>query len=193
MKGNKYIGAGIIVAAVAVSIFILFFMSEGNTNQNKKVAVQTSHGVFEIELDQENAPKTTDNFLALVDKDFYNGVRFHRVIDDFVIQGGDPISKDADRKSEWGTGGPGYQFEDEIHEENQNTVYSVAMANAGPNTNGSQFFVNLGENKHLDERHTVFGKVVSGHDVIDKIAKVETDERDAPIEEVLIKSIVIAD
>ena len=193
MKGSKYIGAAILGSIAIISILIISSMSNTNIIQNKKVAVHTNHGVFVIELDQENTPNTTEKFLALVDKNFYDGVRFHRVIDDFVIQSGDPTSKDIGKKDVWGTGGPGYSFDDEIHEENQNEVYSVAMANSGPNTNGSQFFINLGENKHLDERHTVFGRVVSGHEVIDKIAKVETDSRDIPIVEVLIERVVVID
>ena len=131
--------------------------------------MQTNHGSIELELFDEDAPKTVGNFTKLARDGFYDGVIFHRVIPDFMIQGGDPTGT--------GSGGPGYQFEDEF---NENLVErgALAMANAGPNTNGSQFFIVTADAcPWLDGKHTVFGRVVSGMDVVDAIEKVETAER----------------
>ena len=120
-----------------------------------------------------------------------NGIRFHRIINGFVIQGGDPQTKDLSKENLWGTGGPGYQFEDEIHEKNNNLKYTLSMANSGPNTNGSQFFINVADNSFLDTKHTVFASVVSGKEIIDSIALVETKAGDIPVSEVLIEKIKI--
>jgi peptidyl-prolyl cis-trans isomerase B (cyclophilin B) len=143
--------------------------------------LHTNHGAIAIELYDEDAPKTVDNFLKLARDGFYDGVIFHRVIPDFMIQGGDPTGT--------GTGGPGYQFEDEF---NQHKVVrgALAMANAGPNTNGSQFFiVTTPEASWLDGKHTVFGRVSDGMDVVDAISAVETDARDKPRSDVVIERI----
>lgn len=138
-----------------------------NTIPMSTIAVmQTNKGVIEIELFSSDAPKTVENFVKLAKEGFYDGVKFHRVIKGFMLQGGDPLSKDDSRQAEWGTGGPGYAFEDEIHANNRNVVGTIAMANAGPNTNGSQFFINTVDNNFLDIKHTVFGKVVSGMEVV---------------------------
>ena len=123
-------------------------------------------------------PITTGNFLSLVEKGFYDGVIFHRIIDGFMIQGGDPEGT--------GMGGPGYTIEDEFTDNNRNDRGTIAMANAGPNTGGSQFFINLVDNNFLDDKHPAFGKVIEGMDVVDKISKVETDSNDRPLEEVVI-------
>jgi peptidyl-prolyl cis-trans isomerase B (cyclophilin B) len=147
--------------------------------------VETNKGVLELELFEADAPKTVGNFVRLARDGFYDGVVFHRVIEGFMIQGGDPTGT--------GTGGPGYQFEDEI---NQNRVErgALAMANAGPNTNGSQFFVVVAEAcPWLDGLHTVFGRVSSGMDVVDEIAQLPTDGQDRPLDEVRIESLQIAD
>ncbi|MCA9352919.1 peptidylprolyl isomerase [Patescibacteria group bacterium] len=149
----------------------------------------TNKGRFDIELFDTQAPKTVENFVELAESGFYNGVKFHRVIKGFMIQGGDPLSKDDDMRDRWGTGGPGYQFEDEIHEENHNVTGTIAMANAGPNTNGSQFFINTVDNNYLDTRHTVFGKIVSGIDVVKTIEEVDTLPNDQPVEPVVIEKI----
>jgi len=142
------------------------------------VKMETSKGLIEIDLYPEYAPKTVNNFVFLTQQGYYDGVSFHRVINNFVIQGGDPTGT--------GAGGPGYKFEDELlgnplkHETN-----SLSMANAGPNTNGSQFFITHSPQAHLDGKHTVFGKVVKGADVVDAISqgdlmeKVEISELDA--------------
>jgi cyclophilin family peptidyl-prolyl cis-trans isomerase len=143
--------------------------------------MQTNQGPIEIELFDDDAPKTVENFKKLANDGFYNGVIFHRVIPDFMIQGGDPTGT--------GTGGPGYQFEDEFNDHKVERG-ALAMANAGPNTNGSQFFIVTAEaTPWLDGKHTVFGKVASGMEVVDVIEQTETDPRDKPVEEMRIESI----
>ena len=146
--------------------------------------MQTNHGTIEIELYDEDAPKTVANFKKLTNDGFYDGIIFHRVIEDFMIQGGDPTGT--------GSGGPGYQFEDEF---NQHKVDrgALAMANAGPNTNGSQFFIVTAEAcPWLDGKHTVFGRVTSGMDVVDAISQVATGPGDRPRDDVRIESITLA-
>ena len=143
--------------------------------------MKTSEGDIVLELFDEDAPKTVANFKQLAGQGFYDGLIFHRVIDSFMIQGGCPQGT--------GTGGPGYTFEDEI---NQHKVVrgALAMANAGPNTNGSQFFiVTTEEAPWLDGKHTVFGKVRDGMDVVDRIGTTETDARDRPVEPIGIQTI----
>ncbi len=153
--------------------------------------LHTSKGDITIELLEQDAPKTVANFAKLAGEGFYDGTKFHRVIRDFMIQGGDPQTKDDSLMYRWGTGGPGYQFEDEIHANNRNAVGAIAMANAGPNTNGSQFFINTNDNDYLDGKHTVFGNVVSGMDVVEAIQAVETGEADRPVEPVVIEKVEI--
>jgi cyclophilin family peptidyl-prolyl cis-trans isomerase len=146
--------------------------------------MQTNHGPIEIELFDDDAPKTVENFTKLARKGFYDGVIFHRVIRDFMIQGGDPTGT--------GSGGPGYQFADEFND-NKVVRGALAMANAGPNTNGSQFFVVTADAcPWLDGKHTVFGRVTSGMEVVDAIEQVETGPGDKPREEVRIESIAVA-
>jgi cyclophilin family peptidyl-prolyl cis-trans isomerase len=145
----------------------------------------TNNGAVEIELFDEDAPKTVANFVTLSRRGFYDGVIFHRVIPNFMIQGGDPTGT--------GSGGPGYQFEDEP---NRHRVErgALAMANAGPNTNGSQFFIVTAEScPWLDGLHTVFGRISSGMDVVDMIENAATNHQDRPLEEICIESVVIAD
>jgi cyclophilin family peptidyl-prolyl cis-trans isomerase len=146
--------------------------------------LHTNHGTIEVELHDDDAPKTVENFRKLAGDGFYDGVVFHRIIKDFMIQGGDPTGT--------GSGGPGYTFEDEI---NQHKVErgALAMANAGPNTNGSQFFVVTAEaTPWLDGKHTVFGRVTSGMDVVDTISKLDTDSQDKPREPVTIERVELA-
>jgi cyclophilin family peptidyl-prolyl cis-trans isomerase len=146
--------------------------------------LHTNQGAIEIELHDEDAPTTVGNFVKLAGDGFYDGVVFHRVIPDFMIQGGDPTGT--------GTGGPGYTFEDEINEHKVERG-ALAMANAGPNTNGSQFFIVTAEaTPWLDGKHTVFGRVTSGMDVVDAISQLETDSRDKPSEPVVIERIDLA-
>jgi peptidylprolyl isomerase len=149
----------------------------------KRVRFDTSLGTIVIELFPD-MPVTAGNFEKLVRKGFYNGVIFHRVIPGFMIQGGDPTGT--------GRGGPGYMIPDEFSGKNHNARGTIAMANAGPNTGGSQFFINLVNNSHLDRMHPVFGKVVEGMENVDLIAKVRTDAADRPREPVQILHAAIA-
>jgi peptidyl-prolyl cis-trans isomerase B (cyclophilin B) len=146
--------------------------------------LQTNHGAIEIELYGDDAPKTVENFVKLSRDGFYDGVVFHRVIPDFMIQGGDPTGT--------GSGGPGYQFEDEFNDRKVERG-ALAMANAGPNTNGSQFFIVTAEAcPWLDGKHTVFGRVTSGMNVVDAISQLDTDARDRPRDDVTIDSVAFA-
>ena len=147
--------------------------------------LQTNQGTIELELYPEAAPKTVENFLKLSRDGYYDGVIFHRVIPDFMIQGGDPTGT--------GSGGPGYQFEDEFNEHKVERG-ALAMANAGPNTNGSQFFIVTADAcPWLDGKHTVFGKVTSGMEVVDAISQLPTDARDRPSDDVTIDSVSVAE
>jgi cyclophilin family peptidyl-prolyl cis-trans isomerase len=146
--------------------------------------LHTNHGAIGVELFDEDAPKTVANFVTLAGEGFYDGVTFHRIIPDFMIQGGDPTGT--------GSGGPGYTFEDEF---NRQLVVrgALAMANAGPNTNGSQFFIVTADAcPWLDGKHTVFGRVTEGMDVVNAISALETDARDRPREDVVIERIELA-
>jgi cyclophilin family peptidyl-prolyl cis-trans isomerase len=146
--------------------------------------MQTNKGTIELELHDEDAPKTVGNFVKLAGDGFYDGVIFHRVIPDFMIQGGDPTGT--------GTGGPGYQFEDEFND-HKIVRGALAMANAGPNTNGSQFFIVTTESAPwLDGKHTVFGRVTSGMDVVDAIEQLPTDGRDRPRDDAVIERAEVA-
>lgn len=151
----------------------------------KTVAVfETSMGDFTVELETKKAPKTSQNFIDLAKKGFYDGIIFHRVIDGFMIQGGDPEGT--------GRGGPGYTIPDEFAPSLKHDKAGIlSMANAGPNTGGSQFFITLVPTPHLDGRHAVFGKVIKGMDVVKAIGKVATDRSDRPIVPVTIKKIQI--
>lgn len=148
-------------------------------NQDTRVKIETNKGDVVLEL-YKDMPITAGNFEKLVRTGFYNGVIFHRIIDGFMIQGGDPTGT--------GMGGPGYKIKDEFTETelDENKRGTIAMANAGPDTGGSQFFINLVYNNFLDGKHPVFGRVVEGMDVVDQMAKVETNSQDKPLEEVKI-------
>lgn len=164
------------------------------TINEKKIMNATFHtnkGDITIELFSDATPKTVENFIKLATSGFYNGVKFHRVIAGFMIQGGDPLTKDDSQAARWGTGGPGYTFADEIHTGNANNTGTIAMANAGPNTNGSQFFINVANNNFLDTKHTVFGKVVTGMDVVSAIEQTPTGAGDRPVTPVVINSITL--
>ena len=154
-----------------------------STGQNTKVILETNKGNITIAL-APDMPVTAGNFATLVKKGYYDGVIFHRVINNFMIQGGDPTGT--------GRGGPGYMIKDEFTKNNQNNRGTLSMANAGPNTGGSQFFINLVDNNFLDKKHPVFGTVTEGMDVVDTIAKVKTDAQDRPVENItIIKAIVV--
>jgi peptidyl-prolyl cis-trans isomerase B (cyclophilin B) len=147
--------------------------------------LHTNHGAIELELFDDDAPKTVENFRKLAGDGFYDGIVFHRVIPDFMIQGGDPTGT--------GMGGPGYTFEDEFNDHKVERG-ALAMANAGPNTNGSQFFIVTTEAAPwLDGKHTVFGRVTGGMDAVDSIEKLDTDANDKPREPALIERVELAD
>jgi peptidyl-prolyl cis-trans isomerase A (cyclophilin A) len=167
---------------------------------NVTATLHTNKGDIEVELYDERAPRTVDNFVGLATggqewtdpesgeevegEPLYDDVVFHRIINDFMIQGGDPTGT--------GRGGPGYQFDDEFHDELRHDDAGVlSMANSGPNTNGSQFFITLGPQPHLDDRHAVFGKVTDGMDVVEEIGNVETDANDRPREDVVLESVSV--
>jgi peptidylprolyl isomerase len=159
-------------------------MAEGTPQAGRnKVLLNTSMGGITLEL-YDDMPITTGNLRKLVEKGFYDGTIFHRIIDGFMIQGGDPTGT--------GRGGPGYTIKDEFTDHNRNDRGTIAMANAGSNTGGSQFFINLVNNNYLDKAHPVFGKVVEGMDVVEKMGKVKTGAMDRPAKEVKIIGAKIA-
>jgi cyclophilin family peptidyl-prolyl cis-trans isomerase len=152
---------------------------------NRIATFDTTAGTFKVELYEDKAPITTKNFIDLVEKGFYNGTIFHRVIDGFMIQGGDPQGT--------GRGGPGYTIKDEFHKDLKHTGPGIlSMANAGPNTGGSQFFITLAATPWLDNKHAIFGKVTEGFDVVQKIGSTKTGMADRPVQEQKINSITVA-
>lgn len=154
------------------------------------VILKTNQGEIELELFRDLSPNTVENFLRLSQTDFYDGIKFHRVIKGFMVQGGDPNSMD-DNWSDDGMGGPGYTFADEFNDQPL-TRGSLAMANAGPNTNGSQFFIVTADaTPWLDGKHTNFGRVITGYEVVEAIEKSPVNEQDHPIEDVVIIDIVV--
>lgn len=158
--------------------------SKGAKNMNRIAVFETNMGNFEIELFEDKAPKTTKNFIDLAEKGFYDGLIFHRVIDGFMIQGGDPEGT--------GMGGPGYTIKDEFHKDlKHNSEGILSMANAGPDTGGSQFFITLDKTPWLDGHHAVFGKVIKGMDVVKKIGKVKTGYNDRPVDKVVMQKVSI--
>ena len=164
-----------------IGIYGVNKMTGNITSSETKVKLETNYGDIVIQLYEKEMPITAGNFKKLVQQGFYDGVIFHRVIDGFMIQGGDPTGT--------GMGGPGYEIKDEFTNSNldENNMGTISMANAGPNTGGSQFFINLVDNNFLDKKHPIFGKVVKGMDVVDKIGKVQTDSQDRPLQNVVIK------
>jgi cyclophilin family peptidyl-prolyl cis-trans isomerase len=162
-------------------------INNNDKNMNYEITLKTNKGDIKFETYYDDAPRTVENFVKLAEEGFYDGVIFHRVIDGFMIQGGDPTGT--------GTGGPGYSFADEIDPESE--IYQegykkgvVAMANAGPNTQGSQFFIMVADYP-LPPSYTIFGKVVSGQEVADAISVVEKDGRDKPLQDVIIQEVVL--
>jgi peptidylprolyl isomerase len=169
------------------------------SNMNPVAVMETNKGVIEVELFDNAMPITAGNFTKLAEEGFYDGIKFHRVIDGFMIQGGDPNTK-TDQVFTYGQGGPGYSIPDEHIEGDllTNARGTISMANSGPNSGGSQFFINLADNTNLDfnqppltSKHPVFGQVISGMDVVDKIAVVETGPSNLPVEDVVIESVTI--
>jgi cyclophilin family peptidyl-prolyl cis-trans isomerase len=157
----------------------------GKSGMNRVAVLETNMGTMELELFEDKAPITTKNFIDLAEKGFYDGTVFHRVIKDFMIQGGDPTGT--------GSGGPGYSIPDEFHPDLRHNAKGIlSMANAGiPNTGGSQFFITLAPQPHLDGHHSVFGKLINGEDVLDAIGSVETDASDRPINDVILLKVTI--
>jgi cyclophilin family peptidyl-prolyl cis-trans isomerase len=153
---------------------------------NPTATFDTTQGTFTVELYRGRAPETVANFVELAADGFYDGVIFHRVIQDFMIQGGDPEGT--------GMGGPGYTIDDEFHPELRHDGPGIlSMANAGPNTGGSQFFITLAATPWLDDRHAVFGRVIQGMEVVEGIGAVETDASDRPVDTVRIESVTLQD
>jgi len=189
---------------IVAMLCTVFGLAANASSQEKKgplyATFKTSMGDIVVQLFEEKAPKTVANFVGLasgtkewtdpktgekVKKPLYNGTIFHRVIPGFMIQGGDPLGN--------GTGGPGYRFEDEFHPDLRHTKGGIlSMANAGPNTNGSQFFITLAPTLHLDNRHSVFGEVIKGQEVVVAIGAAPRDMRDRPTKDIVIKEIVIS-
>lgn len=167
----------VIISIIAIFIIALFLF-KNNMKENTKVMLETNYGNIKIELYSKDMPITAGNFEALVKKGFYDNVIFHRVIKDFMVQGGDPTGT--------GMGDPGYKIKDEFTKNNRNDRGTISMANAGPNTGGSQFFINVVNNNFLDDKHPVFGKVIEGMDVVDKIVNTKTDSNDRPLENIKI-------
>jgi cyclophilin family peptidyl-prolyl cis-trans isomerase len=190
---KKFLTISIIFASV------LFLSSCTSGGEKMNIAkFETNMGYFKVQLFTEEMPITTKNFIDLAKKGFYDGSRFHRIIgprkappSGFMIQGGDPLSKDVSKSNMWGTGGPGYNIKDEFTDNNKNDAGTISMANSGPDTGGSQFFINLGDNNFLDDKHPVFGKVIEGMNIIKKIGNVNTNMGDQPLEDVIIEKITI--
>ncbi len=153
------------------------------TNNGGGATITTNFGNVELELYPQDAPKTVENFRQLANTGFYNGLIFHRIVPDFVIQGGDPNTRDINNKNNWGTGGPGWNIKAEFNK-NKHSRGALSMARSqDPHSAGSQFFIVLKDSNFLDGQYTVFGRVVSGMDnVVDKIASLKTDATDAPLE-----------
>ncbi len=178
-----------IVIVIAVAVLYIGSNTDGNQDNNtpngNRIAVfGTTEGIIKIELYEDKAPITTGNFINLTNEGFYDGLIFHRVISGFMIQGGCPDGT--------GTGDPGYSIPDEFHDDLKHDSPGIlSMANSGPNTGGSQFFITVAETSWLDGKHSVFGKVIEGMDVVNAISEVETDGSNKPLEDVTINSITI--
>ena len=200
---NKYTSFVIIVIVIVLGIWFFTgnrdkeknIINSNNQDKTMNVTLHTNKGDITIEFFEKQTPNTVANFVKLAKEGFYDGVKFHRVIKGFMIQGGDPLSKDDSKINLWGTGGPGYSFADELgrgNENNRNDVGTISMANSGPNTNGSQFFINVVSNNFLDTKHVVFGKVMSGMDIVKEIENMPTllpGIADRPASAVVIENI----
>ncbi len=201
---KQYVIIGVVII---IGIFFVWFLNNKSEkdiispvdNQEKIIKEMTSailhtnKGDITVEFFEKQAPQTVANFIKLAKEGFYDGVKFHRVIKGFMIQTGDPLTKDDSKMNLWGTGGPGYSFEDELGAGNRNDQGTIAMANSGSDTNGSQFFINVAPNNFLDTKHTVFGKVVSGMEAVAKIENTPTTGApfDRPITAMIINSVEV--
>lgn len=158
-----------------------------------EAVLETNKGNIKIKFLDTLTPNTVNNFIKLAKAGFYDGTKFHRIISNFMIQGGDPLTKEEDKKHLWGTGGPDYNFDDEITPANSNAAGTISMANSGRNTNGSQFFINLRDNHFLNPKHTAFGYVTEGMEIVETIGLVSTDHNDRPVDPIFIEKVSIAD
>ena len=199
MKKNTIVAVAIFAVVVIAASAYFIFNQNGNSEEetlnrvngnseeetlNRVAVIETNMGTMEFELFDEKAPITSKNFADLALDDFFDGIIFHRIIREFMIQGGDPTGT--------GRGGPGYTIDDEFHPDLKHDSKGIlSMANAGPNTGGSQFFITLAPTPHLDNRHAVFGKLISGEDVLDEIGAVPTGPNDKPINEVKMIKVTI--
>ncbi len=175
-----------VVSCILFAIMTGFIINQKlEENMGNRIAViETNYGTMEIELFEERAPITTKNFIDLVEKGFYDGIIFHRVIKEFMIQGGDPEGR--------GTGGPGYAISDEFHPElKHDKAGMLSMANAGPNTGGSQFFITLVPTPWLDNHHSIFGHLIKGEEVLSAIGAVEVGAQDKPLVDIVMKKVTI--
>ncbi len=182
-----------ILYAILCMAFLIGCTAEVDTmeQENTIVVMETTMGDITIRLYDDFVPATAGNFKKLVSEGFYDGIIFHRVIPNFMIQGGDPEGR--------GTGGPGYTIPDEFHKEARNVRGTISMANSGPNSGGSQFFINIADNSYLDfddmrapqSKHAVFGEVIEGMDVVDAISQVQRNGQDKPSEDVIMKKVYI--
>ncbi|MBR9680443.1 MAG: peptidylprolyl isomerase [Candidatus Altiarchaeota archaeon] len=174
-----------VVTAVLFAVIIGYALVNLGDNMTNKIAViDTNYGTMEIELFEDRAPITTKNFIDLAEKGFYDNLIFHRVIKEFMIQGGDPDGR--------GTGGPGYEIPDEFHAELKHDKPGIlSMANSGPNTGGSQFFITLIPTPWLDGKHSVFGQIIKGEEILQKIGAVQTGPGDKPLTDIVMKKVII--
>jgi len=194
MKGLKWVLAGALVMGLAIGAGAV---EKGKATKakgkNPVVTIETTLGTIVMELYPDKAPKTVENFVKLTKEKFFDGCLFHRIVPGFVIQGGDPLTKDPAKKDLWGTGGPGSSFADEPVKGDY-IRGAVAMANSGPNTNGSQFFICVKDlTGRLGKQFNLFGQVTKGMDVVDKIVAVDRGERDIPKTDVVMKKVTVTE
>jgi cyclophilin family peptidyl-prolyl cis-trans isomerase len=194
MKKNKAI-LGVLIIFIILAGY-LFYKNYQSAESEHMITIETNKGTFQFETYDSDAPKTVQNFIALAEKGFYNNLTFHRVVPGFVIQGGDPNCSSPASSKICGTGGPGYAFEDELNPSaaSYKTGYQkgvLAMANSGPNTNGSQFFIMLADNPNLPHNYTIFGKIIKGQEIVDAIGETPTETNDRPIEPIIIKTVTV--
>jgi peptidyl-prolyl cis-trans isomerase B (cyclophilin B) len=204
-NNSRFIWTIFVLAAIIFTATLIYFINESNEKvdfwekkditknimQVDDAILKTNFGDIEITFLPEKAPKTVENFINLAESNFFDGTQFHRIIADFMIQGGDPLTKNSANKDRFGTGGPDYTFEDEINDEKL-TRGAVAMANHGPDTNGSQFFIVVkDETPWLDGKHTVFARVTRGMEIVQKISELKTGVNDLPFETVHLEDVFI--